>query len=73
MKVITLVFPDSADISNFPVEKTGVSITDGTNAVAGGAVLLAGTLANPPEATLVPHSHKVAVTGNGSTGPAVPA
>ena len=67
-KLLTIMFDESVDLSNFPVEKTGVSITDGTNAVPGGAILHVGNLAEIPQ-EIPEHSHPLEL--DGSVGPPI--
>jgi hypothetical protein len=75
MKLVTVQFPDSTDLSSIP-KGSAVSI----GSVSGGTVLAITEMYEPPAAPaqLVPHTHEVAGTAmlsgpvNGNTGPAVP-
>lgn len=69
MKLITVQFEDSVDISNFLAGKTGVTLTDGTNTLPGG-IVLADTKVMEVPPVLVPHSHELII--GGSAGPAIP-
>lgn len=64
MKVVTIWFQDSVDLSAFPAGKEGVSISDGTTTVNHGKVLI------DPFRVVDDHKHPIPP---GETGPPITA
>ena len=67
MKFVMVQFPDATDISTLTVDST---VQVGT--VAGGTVIMAGSMQNPPDAVLIQHVHSLDAPVT-NTGPAIPA
>ena len=72
-KFVMVQFPDATDTSTLVVDAV---VTVG--AVAGGTVIMAGSIQNPPVQTLISHTH-IVPAGSGSlvmppaaTGPPIP-
>jgi len=66
MKIVIVQFADATDISTLAVD---AAVTVG--AVAGGTVIMAGSMQSPPAQTLMPHTHTFDAPAAVS-GPAVP-
>jgi hypothetical protein len=71
VKIIAVQFPDGTDVSQFPIGKTGVSVTDLTNNVVGGLILsVADVYEAPPAPPVLPsHTHDAATLIAPAPGP----
>ena len=69
MKLLTIRFEDSVDITQLP-KGTPVNISDGT-IVLNGTIMILTDIEELPEADLVPHSHPAIATIDVAVGPAV--
>lgn len=65
MKVLTILFDDSVDVSGLPVNTENIKVEneDGTVSIDGGTVKFSGQMGGSP------HKHKIAET---ETGPSEP-
>jgi len=68
MKFVMVQFPDTVDIATLTVD-SAVTVTK-TVPVAGGTVVMAGTMQNPPASTLLPHTHNVPAASGSVAVPA---
>lgn len=65
MKLITVQFPDSTDITIIPKGMGGITVSDGTNNISGGEIM---ALTDMVEPELIPHIHPATT----NVGPPVP-
>ena len=65
MKLVTVQFNDSVDISVLAKGTTGISVTDGTNTLENGIIRILSDVSEP-EPEIVQHTHPAAI------GPATP-
>ncbi len=69
MKIITISFPDSTDVSSLVLGLTPVSVGAPGALVAGGEVMMVGQLPDaPPEGAAIDHIHATS-TPNSETSP----
>ncbi len=56
MKLVAVKFDDAVDVSAFIAGQGGVTVSNGINTIAGGTVVFAAPVYEPPP-EVVPHDH----------------
>ena len=65
MKIISVSFPDTTDVSSLTL---GATVPVGT--VPGGTVVMIAQIADPPASVSPAHTHALSTSVTGTTGPA---